>query len=73
MILLIFGYMSRRLKGYGRVSITLPTRVLRNIDDLADEVGLSRSEVIADLCEYCLDNKEIIDEIYPFEEEEEED
>lgn len=63
--------MSHRYRGYKSVSITMPSRVLKRIDDLADEVQLSRSEVITHLCEYCLDDEKIIDEIYPYEEEEE--
>jgi len=50
----------------------MPTRVLRRIDKLAKEVELSRSEVITNLCEFCLDDEEVIDEIYPYEEEEDE-
>ena len=63
--------MTLRFRGYKSVSITLPSHVLKRIDDLAEEVQLSRSEVITHLCEYCLDDEEIIDEIYPYEEEEE--
>jgi metal-responsive CopG/Arc/MetJ family transcriptional regulator len=63
--------MPRRLRGYRNVSITVPSRILYKIDQLADETQLSRSEVITDLCAYCLDDEEIIDEIYPYEEEEE--
>lgn len=63
--------MSPRYRGYRRISITMPTRVLRRIDKLAKEVELSRSEVITDLCQFCLDDEEVIDEIYPYEEEEE--
>lgn len=50
----------------------MPSRVLHRIDKLAEETELSRSEVITDLCMYCLDDDEIINEIYPFEEEENE-
>jgi metal-responsive CopG/Arc/MetJ family transcriptional regulator len=60
-----------RYRGYRRVSITMPTRVLRRINKLAREVELSRSEVITDLCEFCLDDDEVIDKIYPYEDEEE--
>lgn len=61
--------MSRtRFRGYKRISITIPSRTLRGIEDLAKEVDLSRSEVIADLCEYCLEEEKVIDEIYPYEE-----
>ena len=61
-----------RYRGYRRISITMPTRVLRRINKLAREVELSRSEVITDLCKFCLDDEEVIDEIYPYEEEEDE-
>lgn len=53
------------------MSITMPSRILREIDKLAKEVELSRSEVITDLCRYCLGLEEIIDDIYPYEEEDE--
>jgi hypothetical protein len=45
----------------------MPARVLRRIEDLATEVELPRSEVVSELCDYCLHNKEIIDEIFPWE------
>lgn len=64
--------MCPRLRGYSRVSITMPSRILKKIDDLAEDVGLSRSEVISNLCEYCLGDEKIIDELYPYEENEEE-
>jgi metal-responsive CopG/Arc/MetJ family transcriptional regulator len=64
--------MSPRLRGYSRVSITMLSRILKGIDNLADEVELSRSEVISDLCEHCLRDEKIIDKIYPYEEEDEE-
>jgi len=63
-----FLIMVPRFRGYRRISITMPSRILKKIDDLAEEVDLSRSEVITDLCEYCLNNEELIDEIYPEEE-----
>lgn len=61
--------MKPRYRGYRRISITMPARILRRINNLARDVELSRSEVITDLCTYCLDDEEIIDEIYPYEEE----
>jgi len=63
--------MSRRLRGYRSVSITMPSRVLYKVDQLVEETGLSRSEVITDLCMYCLGDDDIVNEIYPYEEEEE--
>lgn len=57
-----------RYRGYRRISITVPARVLRRIDKLTRDVELSRSEVITELCNYCLNDEEIIDEIYPYEE-----
>lgn len=72
MIEIISSSMCPRLRGYSRVSITMVSRILKKIDDLAEEVELSRSEVISDLCEYCLGDEKIIDELYPYEEENEE-
>jgi len=53
------------------LSIDLPRWIIEDIDDLADETGLSRSEVIKMFLEYVLKNEEIIDEIFPEEEEDE--
>ena len=58
-----------RYKGYKRISITIPTRTLKRIDKLSEEVELARSEVIKDLCEFCLNDRDFIDIIYPHEEE----
>jgi metal-responsive CopG/Arc/MetJ family transcriptional regulator len=58
-----------RYRGYKQISITMPARTLRRIDKLSDEVELSRSEVVAELCDYCLNDDDIIDEIFPYEEE----
>jgi metal-responsive CopG/Arc/MetJ family transcriptional regulator len=65
----VIKYVMSRYKGYKRISITIPAWTLRKIDKLADEVALSRSEVIAELCKYCLNDPDIIDDIYPYEEE----
>ena len=55
------------------LTIDLPRWMKEDIDDLADETGLSRSEVIKMFLEYVLKDEEIINEIFPEEEEENED
>lgn len=57
-----------RKKRYFKTLVTLPVSLIERLDDLAEEVGLSRGEVISDICRYVLDDEELIDEIYPYEE-----
>jgi metal-responsive CopG/Arc/MetJ family transcriptional regulator len=52
-----------------KLGITLPAYLVEQIDQLADEVETFRSEVISMLVEYCFDHAEIIDELFPLEEE----
>jgi metal-responsive CopG/Arc/MetJ family transcriptional regulator len=52
-----------------KVTITLPRWLLEEIDQVVDEAETFRSEVIAMLCEYCFDHEEIIEELFPLEEE----
>jgi metal-responsive CopG/Arc/MetJ family transcriptional regulator len=60
-----------RKRGWRRVKIivTLPDGLVDELDDLAEDVDASRSDVIEDLLNYALEH---IDEIYPIAEEEEE-
>lgn len=58
-----------RKRVYEKVLVTLPVKLIEKLDALADEAGINRSAVISDICEYVLDDENIIDEIYPFEEE----
>jgi metal-responsive CopG/Arc/MetJ family transcriptional regulator len=52
-----------------KVTITLPEYVVEDIDDLSEEVGITRSEVICDILRAVLKDKEILNEIFPFEDE----
>jgi len=55
-----------------RTTVDLPEDLIKDLDGLAEETSMSRSDVIADLLDYCLADEKIIDEIYPEEEDEEE-
>jgi len=47
------------------ITIDLPKWMIEDIDDLADEIGISRSEVIKMFLEHVLNDEEIIDEVFP--------
>ena len=53
-----------------KISITLPEDLLEWIEIMAEEVDTDRSDVIESLVHYCANTREILDEIFPFEEEE---
>ena len=55
-----------------KVSISLPKKILSEVDEIAKAVEISRSEVIADVLDYVVKDEEIISKIYPLEEEDEE-
>ena len=53
-----------------KITITLPEYLRDAIDELVDIVQGSRSEVIESFADYCLKHEEIINELFPLEEEE---
>lgn len=53
------------------VSISMRKDLVDAIDDIAEEVGISRSEVIEEFIRFILDEG-LDEEIFPYEEEEEE-
>jgi len=55
-----------------KVTITLPEYLLDAIDELVNMVGGSRSNVIEAFSDYCMKHEEIVDELFPYEEEAEE-
>lgn len=55
-----------------KISISVPEALLDEVDKLAEDAGVTRSEVFADIVRYVLDHEDILDEIYPPEEEAEE-
>ena len=62
--------MPKRLSGKRtQVTITLPAYLLKDVDELAEETELNRSDIIEVLLDHCFDNPEIIDELFPYEEE----
>lgn len=61
--------MPRRSQKIRKIGISMPQSLVSSIDSLADEVGLSRSEIITDVMEYVFSKPTIVDEIYPVEEE----
>lgn len=58
----------RRLLKSEKISITLPQWIIEDVDELSADVGITRSEVIADILRHVLRDEELLDEIYPFEE-----
>jgi metal-responsive CopG/Arc/MetJ family transcriptional regulator len=58
----------KSMKGV-KVTITLPTYLLQEVDGLAEEAETFRSDVITSILDYVFDNEEILDEIFPYEEE----
>jgi metal-responsive CopG/Arc/MetJ family transcriptional regulator len=58
-----------RKRVFVKALVTLPSKLIEKLDALGDEVGINRSQVISDICEFVLDDEDIIDEIYPREEE----
>jgi len=58
----------RRLLKSEKISITLPQWIIEDVDELSADVGITRSEVIADILRHVLRDEELLNEIYPFEE-----
>lgn len=52
------------------VTITMPQYVLDDVDELAEEIEISRSEVIADILRVVLRNEDMLNQVYPLEEDE---
>lgn len=50
-----------------KVTITQPKHVIDAIDELAKLVETTRSGVIEAFIEHCLNDKDIIDTVFPFE------
>ena len=59
----------RRSAKREKVTITLPAYLIDDVDDLAGETDQTRSDVIEALLEYSFAKSAIIDEIFPYEEE----
>lgn len=53
-----------------KVTFTIPRWVLAAIDDLAEDIEASRSDVVSGLLSHCFQDDEIIDEVFPFEDQE---
>lgn len=62
----------RRSAKREKVTITLPAYLTDDVDELAGETDQTRSDVIEALLVYCFAHSDIIDEIFPYEEEESE-
>ena len=59
----------RRSAKREKVTITLPAYLIDDVDGLVEETDQTRSDVIEALLEYSFANSDIIDEIFPYEEE----
>lgn len=61
--------MKRRPVKTGQITITMPQFIIDDIDELAKEIEISRSEVIADILRGVLRDEESLNKIYPLEDE----
>lgn len=52
-----------------KVTVTIPRWILESIDELAEEIEGSRSDVVIGLLTHCFQDDEIPDEVFPYEEE----
>jgi metal-responsive CopG/Arc/MetJ family transcriptional regulator len=58
-----------------KVTITIPRWILESIDETADEIEGSRSDVVSALLEHCFqdegdaDRESILDTVFPYDEE----
>lgn len=64
--------MARKSSKSVKVTISMPKFILEGIDELAQEVEISRSEVISNILQEVISNDSLLDKIYPLEEEKEE-
>lgn len=55
-----------------KVTVSMPHYMVEDIDELAEDIGISRSEVIQDILREVLRNEGMMNIIYPLEKEEEE-
>lgn len=62
---------ARRKVKSGQITVTMPQWVIDGVDELADEIEISRSEIIADILETVLENEDMLNEVYPLEDDEE--
>ena len=52
-----------------RITANLPRWVVDELSGLADETGTSREEVLKEILEHVLNDEELVNEIFPQEEE----
>jgi len=68
-MLLVIKMLRRKSRKLASVTVHLPAPVVEFLDDLAEEVDTSRTDVVEELLRYALQH---VDEIFPLEEESEE-
>jgi len=54
-----------------KVTVTIPRWILEAIDALVEEIEGSRSDVVTGLLTHCFQTETILDEVFPYDEEEE--
>jgi metal-responsive CopG/Arc/MetJ family transcriptional regulator len=59
--------MARRPVKTGQITITMPQFIIEDIDELAKEIEISRSEVISDILRTVLRNEDMLNQVYPLE------
>ena len=52
-----------------RITANLPRWVVDELDGLVDDTGTSREEVLKEILEHVLNDEELVNEIFPQEEE----
>ena len=61
--------MPRRTMEMVKVSISMPVWVQNEIDSLSEEMNTSRSDVISEILEYVIENEDVLNYIFPMEDE----
>lgn len=62
--------MPRRTMEMVKVSVSMPLWVQNEINSLSDEMNTSRSDVISEILEYVIENEDVLNDIFPMEDEE---
>lgn len=50
-----------------KVTVTIPRWILHAVDDVAGDIEGSRSDVVTELLAHCFQEDDILDEVFPYE------
>jgi metal-responsive CopG/Arc/MetJ family transcriptional regulator len=56
--------MSRRSRKLSKFSINLPTALAEDLDDLADEMETTRTDVIMEILMFVMENEDLVDLVF---------